>query len=535
MAEHIVSGTMRDEPMASSNTILAPTVLFWMVCGLGYEPRWLLRASPLMSLFDGIHMVASWLMSYFKLGRSYRVATAETLLNRLTGGTGILEALDMWKARSAINDMAFAAANVANVIPSEGKGAMTIQFRSIEKARDAVNDLISRTVAAEAPFNQFVARIQFHEGNKALAALQALLAEATEIEILLGQLILSGDSPREKEKIRRALLPYKSSVLAAKASLETLVASRDVAKARTMLKDLTAQMGFRWFGFGLGVLPQVIKLFGSLGIPLIQVCGAAYLFSWLTFEALVVVAKVLKLDKSDAAWSVEWGNFLERDDRATQSGNESTGRLPQGTVAMRSIAATSSQQPDGSSKMRTTVGSRKPNEHFLKLRLLSIFLGAMGVLSHIRWSIILMQDTRALGHVPKGAFGKNSSSLAVILVWVNDLSPSMSYPTGIDTAFVFPFLIMPILAIIKLLLSVVFVLATGQTEKLAAAKYLLIFVGVSLTSRLFIWLFCVNAGIRLKMLTVLRVLFCCVPPAFYFLVRYDEQSTALLSWAEWLG
>ncbi|KAI1197633.1 hypothetical protein F5X97DRAFT_301579 [Nemania serpens] len=47
-------------------------------------------------------------------------------------------------------------------------------------------------------------------------------------------------------------------------------------------------------------------------------------------------------------------------------------------------------------------------------------------------------------------------------------------------------------------------------------------------------LFYVDEDVRLKMLTALRVLFCCVTPVYYFLVRYNEQGTELLSWAEWL-
>ncbi|KAI0195297.1 hypothetical protein EV127DRAFT_420627 [Xylaria flabelliformis] len=539
----VLPGAMHDESTASPNTIPAPTVLFWMicfalnamaepsgpVCGIGFEPYWLLRISPLMSLCDGIHMVASWLMTYFKLGRSYRLATAETLINRLTGGNGLLEVLDLSKARRAINDMALAAAKVENVIPK--KGTATIQSRDIEKAKDAVKHLISRTFTAEAPFNRFVGKHQTHEGNRALAALQTLLTEATETEILLGQLIVSGDDPREKEKIRRALLPYKSIVDSAKVSLENLAVSRDVTKARAVLKDLTTQMGFRWFCFGLGVLPQIIKLFGSSGIPLIQFCGTMYLFSWVSFEALVVAAKVLGLDESDSAWSIEWEDALKRNDRAAQAANETSRRLPEGTIAVRSIAATSAQQPDESSKIRTTVGSPTLDEHFLSLRLLSIFLGAIGLFSHIAFSISLMQDT----HVPRGPFGGNWLSLVVIPVWTNDLSPSMSHPMGIEKAMVFPFFIMTILAIVMASLSVILALVTGHTEKLVAAKYLLIFCGVSVTSRLLIGLFCISDGIRLKMLTALRVLFCCVPPVYYFLVKYDEQGTTLLSWAEWLG
>ncbi|KAI1743978.1 hypothetical protein F4680DRAFT_408084 [Xylaria scruposa] len=542
-----VSGTMHDEPTASPDTIPAPTVLFWMVCfalnamaepsgsvcGIRFEPFWLFRISPLMSLCDGIHMVASWLMTYFKLGRSYRLATAETLIGRLTGGNGLFEVLDLSKARRAINDMALAAANVENVIPK--KGTATIPSRDIEKAKDAVKHLISRTFTAEAPFERFFTTLQTHEGNRALAALQTLFTEATETEILLGQLIVSADNPREKEKIRRALIPYKSIVTTTKASMEKLVAFRDVTKARAVLKDLTAQMGFRWFCFGLGVLPQIIKLFGSSGIPLIQFCGTMYLLSWVSFEALVVAAKVLGLDESDSAWSVEWENALKRNDRAAQASNETSGRLPEGTIAVRSIAATSTQQPDEGSKIRTTVGSPNRSDelflHFLGLRLLSTFLGAKCLLSHIAFSISLMRDTQ----VPGGPFGGNWLSLVVFPVWINDLNPSTSHLMSSEKAMVYPCLIVPILALVKVSLSAILALVTGHTAKLAASKYLLIFVGVSVTSRLFIGLFCVRDGVRLKMLTALRVLFCCVPPMYYFLVKYDEQGTALLSWAEWLG
>ncbi len=180
-----------------------------------------------------------------------------------------------------------------------------------------------------------------------------------------------------------------------------------------------------------------------------------YLVSWVSFEALIVTAKVSKLDKSDAAWSAERENAPKRDDPAIQSSNETTARLPQGTVVMSSIAATSGQQPDGGSKRRTTVGSPMPDEHLLKFRLLSTFRGAMGLLCHITTWVFLMQDTRALINVSKGAFGKDLSSLAVIPVSANDLSLPLSHPMRIDKVLVFPFLIMPILAIIRLLLSVV--------------------------------------------------------------------------------
>lgn len=45
----------------------------------------------------------------------------------------------------------------------------------------------------------------------------------------------------------------------------------------------------RWILFGLGTLPQVIKLLSMNGIPLTQALGMTYLFSFLVFELLFIL------------------------------------------------------------------------------------------------------------------------------------------------------------------------------------------------------------------------------------------------------
>ncbi|KAI0200407.1 hypothetical protein F4808DRAFT_460759 [Astrocystis sublimbata] len=496
------------------------------VCGLGYEPHWLFRMSPIMSFFDGIHLVASCIIFYIKFGRSTRVAIAETLLDRLTGGNALREIVEMWNARQAIGGIASTAVKVGNAIPRQKY--KTVRFQDIEKAREVVKHLVSRSLIAEASFNRLVTGNHGYEVANALAALRPLLPEATETEIILGQLIVAGDDAEDKEKIRRALLPYRSSVKTAIASLTNLPPSRDVAKARMKLKDLTSQTGFRWFCFGLGVLPQVIKLFGSSGIPLIQVCGALYLFPWLTFEVLIAAGRILDLDKSDSAWGAEWNNSREVLDEAYKPPD----CVPQSTVAVRSIAATSIQQSNSGTHVGTTVGRPIPREHFPKPRFLSIYLGKIGLLLHIMTSIFLMGNTRPVENTQNGLTFVKSLVLAVIPVWVNDVNFSLSMPK-IRRATILPLLAMSVMVSMKMAFTIALVIATGQPERLDKAKYQLIFVIASLASRIFISGF--SASIRPKGLTAIRVLFCGVPPVYYFLAIYNEQGTVLFSWAEWLG
>lgn len=56
------------------------------------------------------------------------------------------------------------------------------------------------------------------------------------------------------------------------------------------IQDLKKHVGCRWIVFGLGVVPQAIKLFASKGIVAIKVFGGMYLASWLIFEALAALA-----------------------------------------------------------------------------------------------------------------------------------------------------------------------------------------------------------------------------------------------------
>ncbi|KAJ5738480.1 hypothetical protein N7493_001635 [Penicillium malachiteum] len=68
--------------------------------------------------------------------------------------------------------------------------------------------------------------------------------------------------------------------------LQRIVDDRDDPDVEAM-KSLKSQASLRWLTFFLGVLPQLIKLFASRGIPLFQILGAMYLFSWVIFEAIV--------------------------------------------------------------------------------------------------------------------------------------------------------------------------------------------------------------------------------------------------------
>jgi predicted secreted protein len=57
----------------------------------------------------------------------------------------------------------------------------------------------------------------------------------------------------------------------------------------------------RWAGFLLTVLPALIKLFASRGIPWSQAFGTMFLASWLVFEILVLSARLENDDDDDAA------------------------------------------------------------------------------------------------------------------------------------------------------------------------------------------------------------------------------------------
>ncbi|KAI5922762.1 hypothetical protein F4810DRAFT_253178 [Camillea tinctor] len=76
-----------------------------------------------------------------------------------------------------------------------------------------------------------------------------------------------------------------SSFSARSAATQVLAERTEVAA-----KKLKADAPFRRVGFVFGVLPQFIKLFGSTGLFWVQFFGAMYLFAWLVFELLVLVA-----------------------------------------------------------------------------------------------------------------------------------------------------------------------------------------------------------------------------------------------------
>ncbi|KAK8022722.1 hypothetical protein PG993_013489 [Apiospora rasikravindrae] len=266
------------EAPADPNTIPGPTVLFWIVClalnamaepsgsicGPGYEPHWLLRMSPIMALSDGLHLAATFVLSFHQRGRSYRLATAGALLPRLgAGSNGVFGVVEARKALAAIDGLLLNAAKAGYVTPM--------------RTRDQLPRLTPCWIAGSRLTISAKPGTPWRRWCHAPSPFRTRW-ETTDTELLLGQLIVSGDSAQQKERIRRAMLPFRSSVYATKSCLEDLVRSHDVGKARIALQALTATTGFRWFAFGLGVLPQVIKLFGSSGIPAIQAYGAMYLF-----------------------------------------------------------------------------------------------------------------------------------------------------------------------------------------------------------------------------------------------------------------
>lgn len=528
------------------------------ICGSGYEPHWLLRMSPLLALFDGIHLAATFILSFRQRGRSCRLATAGALLPRLTpGNNGLFGVFEAYKALAVIDTLRCAACKAGRVIPREygdridddgvlyldgerSKDALPaddIPPPNIRKARDAVEALVFRTLTVSNLFGEFACCPYPHRGDVSTSDLDELFAHATETELLLGQLIVSADSPEQKEQIRQAMLPFRSSVDATKSGLADLVTSHDVGKARAALQELTATTGLRWFAFGLGVLPQVIKLFGSSGIPRVQACGAMYLFSWVVFEALVVSAKVCRLDKSDDMWLApeQRQDAKKRDDdaRVSPSGDRTATELPPGSVTVN-MAAWSDKQRD--LLCQTSFRDRYIDPDFVKFHMFSA-LGVAGLLCHISTLTYLMNGTGPLeSSDDAGSLGKylaRTTSLVKIPVWINGMNHALDFPLGLS--LMLPFLIMSSLGVCKMSIHVFFARAHGHDDKLAAAKYILVFTGASLYSRLFIASMKVRKSVQRKFLTALRVIVTCSPVVYYFLVRYEEQGTRLLRWAEWLG
>ncbi|KAJ6031406.1 hypothetical protein N7540_002138 [Penicillium herquei] len=78
------------------------------------------------------------------------------------------------------------------------------------------------------------------------------------------------------------------------------------------IKSLKSQASLRWFTFFLGVLPQLIKLFASRGVPMFQAFGAMYLFSWITFEALVFATDIKYMEPEVSLRPHRRGRTIER-------------------------------------------------------------------------------------------------------------------------------------------------------------------------------------------------------------------------------
>jgi hypothetical protein len=58
------------------------------------------------------------------------------------------------------------------------------------------------------------------------------------------------------------------------------------------IRTAVAQSRLRWMAFAIGVLPAVLKVYGSQGIPWSQAFGTMYLASWLLFEILLSTARL---------------------------------------------------------------------------------------------------------------------------------------------------------------------------------------------------------------------------------------------------
>ncbi|CAJ2514116.1 Uu.00g022350.m01.CDS01 [Anthostomella pinea] len=97
--EHAIEPVPATSP--NSTEIPGPSVLFWMVCfainamtqpsgrvcGLRYEPQWLLRSSPVLSAFDAADMLVATLTEACASPRQpFRSAVTRALLERFTSG-----------------------------------------------------------------------------------------------------------------------------------------------------------------------------------------------------------------------------------------------------------------------------------------------------------------------------------------------------------------------------------------------------------------------------------------------------------------
>ncbi|ETS81496.1 hypothetical protein PFICI_06498 [Pestalotiopsis fici W106-1] len=511
----------RNEAPASGDPIPGPTILFWMVCfalnamaapsgsdiGLGYEPRWLPSLSPVIPVFDAIHIVGTWLVLYYKSGRSYRLATAETLLNRVLGGSGVTQWVRKERVRTEIGSVLHALQQLYQTIPARTGSILAFSAFDHHETARVIAELQLQIILVRDEFNSFISSGRAHHHRKALAGLSNLLDEESKVNSLLGLLLGLNNQHTKKDEISRLVSNFKSTVIAAQRFMGDCEV-RDHTKARSAIKSLIETMNYRWFCFTLGVLPQFIKLFGSRGILWCQVCGAGYLASWAIFEALVVAAKLMNLDKPDTELSRAW------DSDSTRPGNntDATNCL---SLSGTTVERAQNMPVDG-----------LPEKN-IYLDLLSISLGAMSVLGHTLTCTFLF--------VVGKARADSYHCLALMPIWINDFSntfPLLHNFSGIVNFTIFG---MSVLAILRLSFTLCLGWASGETTTILERKDLLVFTGALVASRGLIGTICVSDSARSKLLTGLRVVFYCVPTVYYFLVRYDDDGTELLSWAEWLG
>lgn len=510
--------------------IPGPTILFWMVCfalnamaapsgsdvGFGYEPRWLLSMSPVAPLFDAIHIVSTWLLLYFKSGRSYRLATAETLLSRITRGSVVTRLLRKLQVSIQMKSLNREATRLYIVVPkknggegSERDGPTEHATIDTEKATSVIGELEYRVIRAERNFAAFSHSGRAYDHRKTAEELATLLVEASKSEIILRLLLELDDKQQEKYELWLLVTQFKRSANDVKTALEDCRVP-DYTMASLMIKSLITDTGYRWFCFGLGVLPQFIKLFGSSGILSVQICGAGYLASWSIVEGLILAAKKMNLDKPDAQLAKRWDTDrpLPSDDRASFNSPEVYGT----PIYRHGI-----RPANGFS----TIG--------VEYELFSMLLGVFSIMAHIQTCVRIFNAGKVHGEV--------YYSLALTPIWINEFNISNLWSSSEPLAGVATLVILlgSILAIVRLGFNLGISWAFGEKQEILEGRRLLMFTGAFLASRLIIGWTCVSDGARLKMLTALRVAFCCIPSLYYFLVRYDESGTELLSWAEWLG
>lgn len=512
------------------DTIPGPTILFWMVCfalnamaapsgsdvGFGYEPRWLLSMSPVVPLFDAVHMVGTWLLLYFKAGRSYRLATAETLLSRITRGSLVTRLLRKLQVSAKMRSLNREATRLYKVVPKkngheDSEGDQSTEHYSVdtEKARSVIAELELRVIRAERKFDTFFRSGRASDRENTVEEISPLLVEASKSEIFLRLLLGLDDKQQEKHDLWLLVSQFERSATDVQRALEDCQVP-DYTKASLTIKSLIRDTGYRWFCFGLGVLPQFIKLFGSSGISNIQICGAGYLASWSVFEALILAAKKMKLDKPDAQLNKRWDpdGALLRDDPAPSNSSE-VDQTPVDRPGIRPGTGFS------------TIG--------VEYETLSMLLGVFSISAHTQTCVQLFSADRVRGEV--------YYILALGPIWINDfnLSDLWSSPQPLAGVASLVILFSSALGVVRLGFALGILLAFGDEQRILNSKRLLVFTGAFLASRIVIGWTCVSDSARLKMLTCLRVAFCCVPSLYYFLVNYDESGTKLLSWAEWLG